>query len=353
MRAAVLDAHGEPLAVRDVARPEPDDDEVLVETAACGVCRSDWHAWQGDWGWVGAKVPEGQTLGHEPAGTVVEVGDDVETLRAGDRVAVPFHLGDGTCRHCRSGHANVCEGMVPLGLTDAAPGAFAEYFPVHRADFNAVQLPDGVDPVDMAGLGCRFVTAFHALAHRADLDPGDRVAVHGCGGVGLSAVHVADALGASVVAVDIRDDTLAKAEELGAAATVDAGDADRVGSSVKAAAGGPCDVAIDALGIAETCRNAVDSLGRRGQHLQIGLTTGDERGEIALPTDAMVMQEIDFLGSFGMPPTDYDEIFRMVADGTLDPGAIVTETLALEDVPETLARMSDYDTVGIPVVTEF
>ncbi|SDR09345.1 zinc-dependent alcohol dehydrogenase family protein [Natronobacterium texcoconense] len=353
MRAAVLEDHGEPLSIQDVEYPEPEPDQVVVETEACGVCRSDWHAWQGDWSWIGAAVQEGQILGHEPAGVVAEVGEDVETLREGDRVAVPFHLGDGTCPHCREGRANNCETVVPLGLTGIAPGAFAEAFPVRQADFNCVKLPDSVDFVEMAGLGCRFMTAYHALADRADLRPGDYVAVHGCGGVGLSAIHVADAVGAHPIAVDVRDDKLERARELGAVETVNVTDVENPANEVKALAGGGTDVSIDALGIEETCRNSIRSLGTRGKHVQIGLTTGEEAGEIELPVDAMTMQEIDFRGSFGMPLTRYEELFTLIEQRTLEPSKIVGEELSLEDVPETLASMDDYETVGIPVITEF
>ncbi|MFC4551198.1 MULTISPECIES: zinc-dependent alcohol dehydrogenase family protein [Halorussus] len=353
MRAAVLEEYGEPLRIEDVDRPEPAADGVVVETEACGICRSDWHAWQGDWDWIGAKPPKGQILGHEPAGTVVAVGEDVTRLEEGDSVAVPFNLSDGTCPECRTGHSNVCENLLPLGFAEAAPGAFAEQVHVPAADQNAVALPDGVSPVAMAGLGCRFVTAFHGLVHRADVDAGDWVAVHGCGGVGLSAVHIADALGANVVAVDLADEKLAKAEELGAAATVNAAETENVPRAVKGITDGGAHVSVDALGIAETCRNSVTSLRRRGQHVQIGLTTKEERGSVELPTDAMVMQEVDFLGSFGMQPPRYDEIFRMVEKGALDPSAVVSETVTLDDVPEKLAAMSDYETMGIPVVDEF
>ncbi|WP_435180083.1 zinc-dependent alcohol dehydrogenase family protein [Halorussus sp. AFM4] len=353
MRAAVLREYGEPLEIEDVDRPEPDPDGVVVETGACGVCRSDWHAWQGDWEWIGARPPKGQILGHEPAGTVVEVGEDVTRLSEGDTVAVPFNLSDGTCPMCRNGHANVCENVLPLGFTDAAPGAFAEEVHVPHADQNAVTLPDGVSPVAMAGLGCRFVTAFHALVHRADVDAGDWVAIHGCGGVGLSAVHIADAIGANVVAVDLADEKLAKAADLGAAATVNAAETENVPREIAGVTDGGAHVSVDALGIAETCRNSVNCLGRRGQHVQVGLTTQAERGTVELPTDAMTMKEIDFLGSYGMQPPRYDEIFRLVEAGALDPGAVVSETVTLDDVPDRLAAMSDYETMGIPVVDEF
>jgi D-arabinose 1-dehydrogenase-like Zn-dependent alcohol dehydrogenase len=353
MRAAVLREYGEPLAVEDVPRPEPDPDGVVVETAACGICRSDWHGWQGEWDWVGAKAQPGQVLGHEPAGTVSAVGEDVETVSEGDRVAVPFTLGDGTCPFCRRDHGNVCENLLPLGFTEAAPGAFAEAFPVRAADHNVVHLPDAVDPVDMAGLGCRFVTAFHALAHRADVGAGDWVAVHGCGGVGLSAVHVADALGANVIAVDIDDGKLEQAADLGADETVDSTAVDSPVYAVKGVTDGGADVSVDALGLAETCRNSVRCLDRLGTHVQIGLTTSDDAGEVALPTDAMVMKEVDFVGAYSMQPTRYDEIFRMVARGKLEPGAVVSEQVGLDDVSDTLAAMTNYETDGIPVVTDF
>ncbi|ELY95038.1 alcohol dehydrogenase zinc-binding domain-containing protein [Natrialba hulunbeirensis JCM 10989] len=353
MRAAVLEEHGEPLAVKEVDYPEPKPDQVIVETEACGICRSDWHAWQGDWSWIGASVPEGQILGHEPAGVVSAVGEDVETLQEGDRVAVPFHLGDGTCSHCREGRANNCETVIPLGLSGIAPGAFAEAFPVREADYNCVKLPDDVDFTEMAGLGCRFMTAYHALADRADLRPGDWVAVHGCGGVGLSAIHIADALGAHPIAVDVREDKLERARELGASATVNAAEADNTAQEVKALAGGGADVSIDALGIAETCQNSIGSLGTRGTHVQVGLTTGEEEGQIEVPVDVMTMQELDFHGSFGMPLVRYEELFKLIGEGTLEPSKIIGETLSLEEAPETLSSMDSYETVGIPVITEF
>ncbi|MXV62906.1 alcohol dehydrogenase catalytic domain-containing protein [Natronorubrum sp. JWXQ-INN-674] len=353
MRAAVLEDHGEPLSIEDVDAPDPDPAGAVVDVEACGVCRSDWHGWQGDWGWLGLETQPGQILGHEPAGTVVAVGDDVENVSEGDHVAVPFNLGDGTCHECRRGHSNTCENVMPLGFIEPVQGAFAEQLHVPAADHNLVELPDGVSSVDMAGLGCRFMTSFHALAHRADVSAGDWVSVHGVGGVGLSAVHIADALGANVIAVDLTDEKLEKARELGAVETVNADDVDNVAAEVKAIADGGANVSMDALGIETTSQNSVQSLGNRGQHLQIGLTTQDEQGMITVPSDAMVMQEIEFIGSLGMPPTRYDEIFRMVATGKLRPADVVSETIDLEDVNDKLEAMTDYETEGIPVIDTF
>ena len=353
MRAALLEEYGEPLSIEDVDAPDPDADGAVVSLEACGICRSDWHGWQGDWDWLGLKPPEGHILGHEPAGEVIAVGDDVVGVDEGDHVAVPFNLGDGTCYECQRGRSNICENVTPLGFAEVAPGAFAEEVHVPVANQNTVKLPDGVSSVDVAGLGCRFMTAFHGLAHRADVDAGDWVAVHGCGGVGLSAVHIADALGANVVAVDLTDEKLEKARDLGADEVVNAADADDTPGAVQSTIGRGADVSVDALGIAETCRNSVLSLKRRGQHVQIGLTTQEEQGMVSLPTDVMVAQEIEFLGSHGMQPTRYDEIFRMVERDKLDPSKVVSETVALDDVSDRLDAMSDYGTVGIPVIDTF
>ncbi|AUG48370.1 alcohol dehydrogenase [Haloarcula taiwanensis] len=353
MRAAVLEAYDEPLAVRDRDPPTPDPDGAVVAVEACGICRSDWHAWQGHGDWADDDVPIGQVLGHEPAGRVVETGDRVTTVSAGDRVVVPFNLGDGTCGYCRNGHGNVCTGGWALGFESDVPGAFAERVAVPQADYNLVGLPDSVDFDAAAALGCRYVTAFHALAHRADIAAGDRVAVHGCGGLGLAAVQIASALGASVIAVDIREDPLAMARDVGATAVVDASAVADVPAAIEAETDGGAEVSVDALGRAETCRNSVRCLRPRGTHVQVGLTTDAERGEVALPTDWITRWDIDVLGSRGMPPSRYDELLRLVADGTLNPGALVTRRVALEEVSERLAAMTDYGTDGIELVTEF
>jgi alcohol dehydrogenase len=353
MRAAVLEDYGEPLSITDVEQPSPAPDGAVVELEACGVCRSDWHGWQGDGYWIGTRPQPGQILGHEPAGRVVEVGEEVEGVSEGDHVTVPFNLGDGSCPECRNGHSNTCENLIPLGFAEEAQGAFAEQVHAPSADHNLVKLPDGVSSVDMAGLGCRFMTSFHALAHRADISAGDWLAVHGCGGIGLSAVHIGNALGANVLAVDLVDEKLEKARSLGADETLNASDAENVPEAVQATIGGPADVSVDALGIADTCRNSVLSLGNRGQHIQIGLTTQEEEGMVALPTDAMVMQEIEFIGSLGMPPTRYDEIFRMISTGKLDPSGIISETIDLPQVNDKLAAMTDFGTIGIPVIDSF
>ncbi|PSP81385.1 alcohol dehydrogenase [Halobacteriales archaeon QS_1_68_20] len=361
MRAAVLESYGEPLAIREVDDPSPSPHGAVIEVEACGICRSDWHAWMGHGEWNDDRVPEGQVLGHEPAGRVVDVGEHVETLDPGDRVVVPFNLGDGTCPQCRTGHGNVCEAGWALGFESAAPGAFAERVHVPRVEYNAVPLPDGVSAVETAALGCRYATAFHALAHRADVAAGDRVAVHGCGGLGLAAVEIASARGADVVAVDVRERPLELAVDLGAGATVNANERADVPAAVREAVGddpdsgpaGGVHVSVDALGRAETCHNSVRSLRARGSHVQVGLTTDEERGEISLPTDYVARWDLSVLGSRGMPPARYDELLRMVDAGTLSPGRLVTREVTLGEVSDRLDAMTDYGTEAVEVVTEF
>ncbi|KAB1187767.1 MULTISPECIES: zinc-dependent alcohol dehydrogenase family protein [Haloferax] len=352
MRAAVLREHGEPLDVTDVPAPTLDSEGVIVDVEACGICRSDWHAWMGHGEWADDAVSPGQILGHEPAGRVVDVGDSVETIREGDRVALPFNLACGSCGYCQTGHGNVCTGDHPhaLGFEQTAQGAFAEQVHLPSADYNAIRLPDGVDPRDVAALGCRFMTAYNALDARAGLRAGEWVAIHGCGGVGLSAIQVATVLGARVVAVDVRDEALDVAADLGAEVLVNAAEDDPV-AAVRDATDGGAHVSVDALGVAETCRNSVRCVRPRGTHVQVGLTTDAEKGEVSLPTDWMTRHEISFLGARGMPPTNATDLLSVLASGAVDPGTLVTKTVSLDEVPARLAAMTDYGTVGVEVMT--
>ncbi|UWG51299.1 Zn-dependent alcohol dehydrogenase [Halalkaliarchaeum sp. AArc-CO] len=352
MRAAILREYGEPLEIATVPDPEPDSDGAVVAVEACGLCRSDWHAWKGHGEWADDNVPLGQVLGHEPAGAVIAVGEEVDRIEVGDRVVVPFSLGEGTCHNCRSGHGNVCRDGLALGFQPEAPGAFAEEVAVPAADYNLVRLPDALEPRDAAVLGCRYMTAYHALADRADLSGGDWLAVHGCGGVGLSAIQLADALGARIVAVDPDDRARDRAATVGADATIDPGASDPV-EEIRSLTDGGADASVDALGIAETCRNSVRCLRERGTHAQVGLTTDAERGEVSLPTDWMTRWEITFVGSRGMPPTQYQQLFDLVAASGIDLADLVAREISLENVSDRLAAMTDHETVGVEVITEF
>jgi len=298
MQAVVLlESFQEPLTVQDVDRPEPDPDGAVAEVIGCGVCRSDWHCWQGDWDWFGYRPDPPHVLGHEPTGRIVATGEDVESIEEGTKRSPSRSTSPVAAAICRNGRENICENHIGLGFMNQAPGAFAEEVHIPNADINAVPLPDSIDAEAAAGCGCRFMTSFHAMAHRAPVSAGDDVVIHGCGGIGLSAVHIANALGGNVIGVDLMDEKLDKAEELGAVDTVNA-----LGRSTMPRPKSTISPTVARTFrpmrwvLQTTCRNAVNSLRKGGTHVQIGLTTSEEEGMVSLPTDEIVAKEIEFKG---------------------------------------------------------
>ncbi len=348
MKAAVLEAYKAPLVVRQVADPEPGKAGAVIKVAANGICRSDWHAWAEHWpGFL--TLPH--VLGHEMCGVVEAVGPEVTRFVPGERVIVPFSGGDGVCPRCHGGLPHLCDDPVMPGFRSW--GGFAEYVAVDKADFNLVSLPEAVSFLAGAGMGCRFMTAFHGLTDRVRLGPGEWVVVYGCGGVGLSAIEIAACLGAQPIAVDIGADKLALARELGAVATVNAAEVDDPAAAVKELTGGGAQVAVDALGIQQTCENAIHSLAKRGRHLQIGMTNGQTGGRLQVPIDDVIGGELQIYGSKGMPAFDFPGMLRLVAAGRLDPGRLVTRTVALEEAGDVLAAMDRFDTLGFTVIDRF
>jgi D-arabinose 1-dehydrogenase-like Zn-dependent alcohol dehydrogenase len=231
-------------------------------------------------------------------------------------------------------------------------GGFGRYVHIPDADVNLVRLPENVGFTEAAALGCRFMTAFHGLTDQAEVRAGEWVAVHGCGGVGLSAIQIATAMGANVIAVDIADDKLAFAKELGAVATLNAREV-RVAKEIKQLTNGGAHVSVDALGVAATCQASISSLRRRGRHLQIGMTSRAEQGLIPLPIDVIVNLELRVIGSFGMPVHRYPQMLQMVSQGRLKPGDLVTSTVPIEEAGRTLQSMNDFTNMGVTVVTDW
>ncbi len=350
MRALVMEELRKPLVVREMPDPECADDGVVIKVEANGVCRSDWHAWQGDWDWIGITLPLPHVLGHEFSGIIEEVGKNVKNFKKGDRVIAPFTVGDGTCPYCQSGHHNICSNIQLLGFSTW--GGYGRYTAVPNADLNLVHLPESISFVEAAGMGCRFMTAFHGITDQADVKGGEWVAVHGCGGVGLSAIQIASALGANVIAVDIGEDKLELARQLGAVATVNAKETNPV-EAVREITKGGAHVSVDALGIKQTCQAAISGLRKRGRHLQIGLTTREEHGMIPVPIDFIVQAEIQLVGSLGMQPSRYPNMLGMVESGKLRPGALVTKTISLDEVPNIFEEMSTFQNLGVTVVNKW
>ena len=324
MRAVVYDAAGAPPRLATVPAPDCPADGAVIDVAATGVCRSDWHAWRGH-----EPVPLPHVGGHEFAGVVAAVGPGVHSFAVGDRVTSPFVNGCGRCAWCRAGRAQVCPDQTQPGFTH--PGSFAEQVAVRAADHNLVRLPDRLDFPSAAALGCRFATAFRALTGHGRVEPGWWVAVFGCGGVGLSAIMIASALGARVVAVDPSAAARAGATELGAVTVTDLSDIPDI-------TGGGAHVSVDAYGSVATAGAAVRSLRRGGRHVQVGLMLGED-AVAPLPWDLVIARELHVVGSHGMAAADYPPMLDMVADGRLAPGRLVGSAVRLDDIPATLTAM--------------
>jgi len=342
MKAAIYNHFKGPVSIETVADPSPSDKGVVIQVGASGLCLSDWHGWMGH----DPDIRLPHVPGHELAGTIVETGRQVRKFTVGQRVTVPFVGGCGNCVYCREGNQQVCDRQFQPGFT--AWGSFAEYVAIDYADENLVVLPDDMDFVSAATLGCRFVTAFRAVADQARLQTGQWLAVHGCGGVGLSAILIAKGLGAKVIAVDISDAKCALAKSLGADYTINARKNDVV-QAVRELSGGGVHVSTDALGHPETFQNSIRCLRKGGKHLQIGLMTADEgRAEVSM--DRVIAHELQLIGSHGMQAHRYPEMFNFIRKSGIDPSTFVRETLDLSQTAAALPFLDADPSAGIRVL---
>ena len=280
------------------------------------------------------------------AGTVVEVGAEVRQWQVGDRVTVPFVCGCGRCEWCRAGDAQVCPDQQQPGFTHW--GSFAEYVALHAADTNLVAIPEQVDFPTAASLGCRFATAYRALVGRARVTEGEWVTVVGAGGVGLSTVMIARALGGRVVAVDRNPEALAAASALGAEHTLRADGTD-IPAAVADLTGGGSHVAVDAVGSEQTCADAILSLRRRGRHIQVGLLP-PVGGHPRVPMARVIGWELDVLGSHGMAAVDYPGMMALIEQGSLQPQRLIERTIGLDEAAAMLPGFDQATVAGITMV---
>ncbi len=348
MRAAVVHEYKSPIVIEEIPDPVGSDEGVILTVEACGVCRSDWHGWQGEWPGFTASLPH--VFGHEFVGTVLEAGKNVQEFRVGDRVIVPFTVGCGKCEYCRRGESNVCENIAMPGFS--YDGGFARLTHVPNADLNLVRLPDELAFADAAGMGCRFMTAYHGVTTIGNVRPGDWVSIYGAGGVGLSATQIASSAGANVIIVDITDDKLDLAKRLGAVRTVNSTKDDPV-EAIQDITKGGADVSIDALGIAQTVTNSVRSVRRKGSAVQIGMTPEGRNGQVPLTINDVVSNEISYRGSFGMPAVEFPAMLNQVATSKLRPGDLVTKHIGLDGVNQSMNDMTTFNTLGVSIITDY
>jgi alcohol dehydrogenase len=346
MRAAVYEEFAKPISIQNVPDPTPEAHGVVIQVKATGLCRSDWHGWMGH----DPDITLPHVPGHELAGVVEAVGKNVSRWNIGDRVTLPFVCGCGTCPQCVSGNHQVCDHQFQPGFTHW--GSFAEYVAVNYADVNLVHLPEEINFVSAASLGCRFVTSFRAIVDQGKISAGQWVAIHGCGGVGLSAIMIANALGANVVAIDITDEKLNFARSIGAVATVNAAQVNDPVESVLDITQGGAHLSVDALGHPDTCFNSIANLRKRGKHIQIGLMLADQCHP-AIPMDKVIANELEILGSHGIQAYRYPAILEMIQAEKLRPEKLIGQTISLDESTEALVNMNDFGGIGVTVINKF
>jgi alcohol dehydrogenase len=345
MRAAIYHEFQQALTVTEVPDPTLPEDGIILEVKANGICRSDWHGWMGH----DPMITLPHVPGHEMAGIIADIGKNVKNWRIGDRVTLPFCLGCGSCAECRAGHQHICDNDYQPGFS--AWGSFAQYVAVPRADTNLVRLPEDIDFVSAASLGCRFMTAFHGVIDQGKLQAGQWLAVYGCGGVGLSVIMIGAALGAQVIAVDINATKLELAQHLGANITINSHNNDPVQSIIDVTKGG-AHVSIDALGSKATSQQSIRSLRKRGRHVQIGLTLAHD-ALVDIPMYEVIAKELVILGSHGMQAHRYPDMLEMIAQGKLKPKALIGKTVSLEDAGNELESMGKFSQHGVTIINQF
>jgi alcohol dehydrogenase len=338
MRALYFEKFNGPIEIRDIEVPYPAPKSVLIKVEATGLCRSDWH------GYVGhdSDISLPHVPGHELAGTIAQIGNQVKDFKVGDRVTVPFVNGCGECEWCQSGNAQICPKQTQPGFTQF--GSFAEYVEIKNADFNLIALPSEISFEVAAALGCRFATAFRGLTARGRIKHGDLVAIIGCGGVGLSAVMIAKAFGATVIAVDINEIALQNAKMVGADYLFN-----NVSAETEIQKLGGAHIAVDALGSEKTAELSVKSLRRLGKHIQLGLLL-TESGLTPMAMGRVIAWELELIGSHGMAAIDYPELLSMITDGKLTPEKFIKKIISLEDAAIALAQMDSSVQDGITII---
>jgi 6-hydroxycyclohex-1-ene-1-carbonyl-CoA dehydrogenase len=322
MKAAIFHGPDQPLlSIEEVATPEPGPGEVLVKVAACGACHTDLHYL--DHGTPTFKKPP-LILGHETSGHIAAVGAGVDDWKEGDRVLLPAVYGCGTCDACRVGRDNICDEMVMFG--NNVDGAFAEY--VIAPDHSPFTLPDEIPLEEGSIIADAITTPYHAVVVRGQVQPGDNVAVFGCGGIGANVVQMAAAVGARVVALDISDEKLEWATRLGAAEMINPTGEERVDKLVRKATGGGADVAFECIGLPKTQEQAFSSTRNGGRLVLVGYSPKP----MTLNSGRVMYREMEVIGSLGCRGVDYPRVIELARQGKITVAELVTGRYALDDI---------------------
>jgi len=346
MNAILVESFQEKPNYTQVPDPTIPEDGVILKVKATGLCRSDWHGWMGH----DSDIHLPHVPGHEFAGEIVEIGKNVKNWKIGDRVTVPFVCACGICPTCQSGNQQICDNQFQPGFTHW--GSFAEFVAIHRAETNLVRLPESVSFETAASLGCRFATSFRAVVAQGKVSGGQWVAVHGSGGVGLSAIMIASALGAQVIAVDISEEKLQLAKAAGANYLVNGSTKSDVAKAIIEITKGGAHVSIDALGNKITCYNSISCLRKRGKHIQVGLMAGSEANP-PLPMHLIIAKELEILGSHGMQAQAYPEMMQMILEGKLSPEKLIGRKIHLKEAADALISMDSFQENGMVMITDF
>jgi len=324
MKAAVFYGAGQPLKIEDAPTPQISPEEALIKVAACGVCHTDLHYLEG----VPTFKKPPLILGHEASGIVTKVGEKVTNVKENDRVLIPPVLTCGTCYSCRIGRENLCRNIVMIG--NSIDGAYAEFAKIPAKDL--IKLPPEIPLQEASIISDAMSTPFHALKNRANVRPGDSVVIYGVGGVGLNAVQIAAALGASVIAVDKVEEKLQLARELGASETINVDVEDPI-KAVRRITGGGADVAVEAIGIPEVMRMAFESVRWGGRAVIVGYSDKD----LSINAARLMFREMEVYGSLGCRIVDFPPLVDMVRRGKLR--LLVSDKMPLDRINEALEML--------------
>jgi len=332
MKAAVFHGSGQPLRIEEIPTPAPGLGQVVVKTAACGVCHTDLHYI--DHGVPTFKQPP-LVLGHEASGVVAQVGSGVKDFKVGDRVLLPAVLTCGVCEFCRTGRENICQTMTMFG--NNVDGAYAEFVVTPAKDI--FHLPKEIPLEEGAIIADAISTPYHAVRNRAEVKAGDTVVVFGCGGVGINIVQVAAAVGGVVIAVDVSEKKLDWARKFGATYTINAGKVEKIGKEIKKLTDGGADVALEAIGKPETIEAAFGTLRKGGRLVVVGYSAE----EIKLSAARIMYFEMEVRGSLGCRPVDYPKLIELVRIGKIKVAELVTHKFPLEKIDEAFNLLRNHD----------